>query len=266
MKTKASVSTTNYVYQKENQVFLLDRENTVKKFYYPVGFNWIPFKNYNKINLWFSLLLFCGLSLFTSCDKDDDINIGSQNIATETREVGAFTKLSSTGVFEVNIAQGDSQSVEITADDNIIGRVRTNVVNGELRLELSDGNYENITLRARIIVEQLNGINNSGIGNIVASNVDSNNFFLTNSGDADITISGSSNNLDCFNEGVGDIKGFDFLVNNADLEIRGSGSIEISCTDTLDAEINGSGDVLYRGNPAVNSAIRGSGEVRKVGD
>ena len=266
MKTKTNVPTANYVYQRENQVFLLDTENTMTRVYKPVSFNWIPFKNYNKINLWFSLLLFCGLSLFTSCDKDDDVNSGSQNLTTEIREVGEFTRLKSKGVFEVNIAQGDFQSVEITADDNIIGRVRTNVVNGELRLELSDGNYENITLRARITVEQLNGVNNSGVGNIVASNVDSNNFSLTNSGDADIIISGVSNNLDCFNEGAGDVKGFNFLVNNADLEIQGSGSIEISCSDTLDAEIDGSGDVLYRGNPTVNSAIRGSGEVRKLGD
>lgn len=266
MKTKTKVCTTNYVYQKENQVFLLDRANTVTKVYKPISFNWIPSKNYNKINLWFTVLLFFGLSLFTSCDKDNDVNTGSQTLISEIREVGGFTKLRSQGVFEVSIAQGDSQSVEITADDNIIGRVRTNVVNDELRLELSEGNYENITLRARITIEQLNGITNSGVGNIVASNVDSSNFSLVNSGDADITISGTSNNLDCFNEGAGDVNASSLLVNNADLEIRGSGSIEISCTDTLNAEINGSGDVLYRGNPTVDAAIRGSGVVRKVGD
>ena len=172
--------------------------------------------------------------------------------------------MKSTGVFEVAITQGTGQSVEITADDNIIGRVRTNVVNGELRLELSDGNYENITLKARITVEQLEGIDNSGVGNIIAQNVNSNDFSISNSGDADILVSGVSNNLNCFNEGAGDVKGFNFLVNNADLEVRGSGSIEINCTDMLDVEITGSGDVLYKGNPSVRTSIRGSGEVKKV--
>ena len=214
----------------------------------------------------YQLVVLFGLSFLTSCDKDDHVYVGSQNLTSETREVAEFTKLKSTGVFEVSITQGTGQSVEITADNNIIGRVRTHVVNGELRLELSDGSYENITLRARITVEQLNGIDNSGVGNIIAQNIDTDEFTLSNSGDAEITLSGVSNNLDCFNEGAGDVRGFNFLVNNADIEVRGSGSVEISCTDILDAEIDGSGDVLYRGNPTVNASVRGSGEVRKIGE
>ncbi|UJH66402.1 head GIN domain-containing protein [Allomuricauda sp. SCSIO 65647] len=268
MKTKKTETlTTNYVFVKENQVFLLDNESLDKKTHEPISLTWIPFKNYNKINIWFSLVLLFGLTLFTSCEKDnDDILRGSQNLISEMRQVGEFTKLKSTGVFDVTITQGIGQSVEITADDNIIGRVRTKVVNGELRLELSDDSYRNITLRANITVEQLNGLKNSGTGNIVAQNVESNNFSISNSGDAEIVISGVANGLDCFNEGVGDIKGFNFLVNDADLEIRGSGSIEISCASTLDVEITGSGDIFYKGNPSVDADIEGSGKVIKVED
>lgn len=267
MKTKKTETlTTNYVFVKENQVFLLDKGCLDKKTYEPISFNWIPFKNYNKINIWFSLVLLFGLTLFTSCDKDDDTLIGSQNLTSEMRQVSEFTKLKSTGVFDVTITQGVGQSVEVTADDNIIGRVRTKVVNGELRLELSHETYRNITLSANITVGQLNGLENTGVGTIVASNIDANHFSISNSGNADIVISGVTKSLDCFNEGSGDVKGFNFLVNDADLEIRGSGSIELSCTDSLDAEINGSGDVLYKGNPTVNTSIQGSGEVRRVND
>ena len=265
MKTKTTETMkTSLVYEKENQVFLLDTEDDLRKTYRPISLTWVPFKNYNKFNVWFCLIILVGLSFLTSCEKDDHVNVGSQKLTSELREVVEFTKLKSTGVFEVAITQGTGQSVEITADDNIIGRVRTNVVNGELRLELSDGNYENITLKARITVEQLEGIDNSGVGNIIAQNVNSNDFSISNSGDADILVSGVSNNLNCFNEGAGDVKGFNFLVNNADLEVRGSGSIEINCTDMLDVEITGSGDVLYKGNPSVRTSIRGSGEVKKV--
>ncbi len=269
MKTKKTeVLKTNYVFQKENQVFLLDRENKLTKSYEPISFNWIPVKNFNKINIWFILVTYCGLMLFTSCsDKDDDLFIGSQNLTSEMRQVDEFTKLKSTGVFEVNITQGDSQAVEITADDNIIGRVRTKVVDGELRLELPSDTYRDITLRAKIQVQQLNGIQNSGVGDVVASNINSDqSFSISNSGDAGIRISGTSKSLTCFNEGTGDINGFDFLVDDADLEIIGSGSIEISCVETLTGEISGSGNISYKGNPSVSTNIMGSGKIIKVGD
>ena len=78
--------------------------------------------------------------LFISCDTDETIN-GSGNLITETRGATPFTKVSSEGVFEVTINQGATQSVEITADDNVIGRVKTRVVNDELQLYLDD-DYE----------------------------------------------------------------------------------------------------------------------------
>lgn len=255
----------NQGFVKANKVFPLEGGRLSKRTYAAVGFNWLPFKNYNRINIWFSLALLLVLAQLTSCDKDDDFT-GSQRLTTEIRQVDVFTRLKNTGVFDVTITQGASQSVEITANDNIMGRVKTDVVNGQLKLELSDGNYKDITVTANIVVEQLNGLENSGVGSIVASNIDSNNFTVSNSGDAEITISGIANKLDCFNEGAGDVHGFDFSVNEAELEIIGSGSIEINCANTLDAKINGSGDIFYKGDPSVQSEIKGSGEIIKVED
>nr|WP_288934685.1 head GIN domain-containing protein [uncultured Allomuricauda sp.] len=265
-KTKKEVLKTNYIFQKENQVFLLDNENSLTKTYEPVSFNWTPSKSFNKINIWFIFVIFLGITLFTSCSDDDQL-IGSQRLVSEIREVAEFTKLKSTGVFDVNIVQGDIQSVEITADDNIIGRVRTNVVNGELRLELLSDIYGDITLRANITVRQLDRITNSGVGDIVANNITTDqDFSISNSGEADIRISGTASSLSCFNEGSGDIIAFDFLVIDADLEIKGTGSIKTSCAETLEAKISGSGDILYRGNPSINASISGTGEVINVTD
>src|SRR5210317_1436764 len=120
------------------------------------------------------LILF---TLFLSCTADDDIN-GSGNLITESRDVDAFSKVSSEGVIDVVITQGSPQSVEITADDNIMDRVRTRVINEELQLYLDDDyNYSGITIRAKISAEDLNGIMNSGVGNMDISNVNENEAF-----------------------------------------------------------------------------------------
>ena len=85
--------------------------------------------------------LFLGIAsviLLASCTDDDKIN-GSGNMVTETREVSEFTKVSSEGVFEVNITEEDTQSVEVTADNNIMPYVNTNVSSNQLGLYLKDG-------------------------------------------------------------------------------------------------------------------------------
>ena len=203
-----------------------------------------------------SILLFS----VSACTKDTIV--GSGTPISEFRNVTDFTKVSSEGVFEVVITQGDVQSVEIIADDNIIHRVKTEVVDNELRLYLDDHNYGNINLKANIIAERINGIKNTGVGNITISNVDENgNFYAYNSGTGNINIEGSAESLALENEGTGKFKGFLLMVSNCNVEIVGSGDCEVNTTNTLNVAIEGSGDVYYKGAPAIEVDISGSGKV-----
>src|SRR5210317_222383 len=94
------------------------------------------------------------LIILTSCTEDTFE--GSGLPISEIRNVTNFSKVSSEGVFEVSIVQGDNQSVEIIADHNIIQHVKTKVVDNELRLYLDDDNYKDINLKANIIAEKIN--------------------------------------------------------------------------------------------------------------
>ena len=197
-----------------------------------------------------------------SCEADDVVS-GSGNLITETRTVSVFNKVSSIGVFDINITQGNFQSVEIIADDNIIDYVTTKVVNNELLLYLDDShNYSYLNLKANIVVEHLNAIKNEGIGKINIINVnESGSFSVYNSGTGDITMSGTADNLILENEGTGIFKGFQFMVINCNVDIIGSGDCEINALNSLDVVIEGSGDVYYKGTPSIQSNISGSGMV-----
>jgi len=196
----------------------------------------------------------------TSCTKDPIV--GSGIPISEFRNVADFTKVSSEGVFEVTITQGDFQSVEIIADDNLIHRVKTEVVDNELRLYLDNREYKNISLKANIVVERINGIKNTGVGNIIISNIDeSGNFNVYNSGTGNISLEGSGESLTLENEGTGMFKGFQFVVSNCIAEIVGSGDCEVNSTNTLNVVIEGSGDVFYKGSPVIEVTISGSGKV-----
>ncbi len=201
-------------------------------------------------------------ALITSCSDEERIS-GSGNLITESRDVDSFTKVRSEGVFDVTITQGNSKSVEITADDNIINQVKTKVINNELQLYLDDDfNYSGITIRANITTTSLNALTNSGVGNMSVHDVDENGAFsIDNFGTGDISINGSAANLSITDEGTGDILAFNFFIENCSIDIEGSGSVFIHCSDNLDINIEGSGNVHYKGSPAINTSISGSGSV-----
>lgn len=200
------------------------------------------------------------LSLALSCNKETIT--GSGNIISEDRETTTFSQISNEGIIDVTITQGDSRSVTILADDNIIDRVKTEVINGELMLYLEGENFRDISARATITTTRLTGIRNSGTGKISANDLeDEVNFAIYNSGTGDIILNGSAENLMLENEGTGTIYAFEFPVENAVLTIIGSGNCEVYCSESLDVYIEGSGNVLYKGNPTIEVEIKGSGEV-----
>ena len=266
MKTNTIKIKHVYSEKKENTVYFKQKNET----WFPINFQWIPVVNLNnelnlKTNKMKNLVILpvvLLLTLISSCSRDTIY--GSGDMVSEFRDVDYFTKLSSEGVFDVNITQGTSQSIEIIANDNIIHKVKTRVVNNELKLYLDSDNdtYRDIILQANIVVTRLNGLKNSGTGNIYAYNIEEEgSFSIGNSGTADITAEGSASSLNAKNEGSGEIFGFDFFVEDCSIDIEGSGSVEISCSENLDVDIEGSGNVYYKGNPTIDTTISGSGSV-----
>ena len=204
--------------------------------------------------------LACLGTLF-SCSKD--VIVGSGEITSETRQVELFSKVRSEGVFTVAITQGDVQSVELIGDNNILGKVRTQVAGSELRLYLDDDyNYGDVHLQANITVARLNGLKNYGAGQIhVFGFTETGRFDLLNSGSGHISLEGSAAFLELFNEGSGNIDAFGFRVPQCNATLLGSGNLEIECSELLRAVIEGSGNVYYLGNPIIEAIIEGSGKV-----
>jgi len=264
---KTNTITTKHVYsdQKQNTVFMKKNNET----WTPINFQWIPVVKLNnqlnqKTNTMKKVVILpflLALTLILSCSKDSIS--GSGDLTSESRTVTNFTKVKSEGVFEVMITQGNDQSIQVIADDNIIHKVKTVVVDNELRIFLDDDdNYTNISVEVIITVPSINGIKNFGIGHILALDIDTNdNFNVYNSGLGGIKIEGSASGLNLENEGSGTYEGFLFNANDCNVRIIGSGDCEINCANNLDVHIEGSGDVYYMGTPLIEADISGSGNI-----
>ncbi|HLP72872.1 MAG TPA: DUF2807 domain-containing protein [Bacteroidales bacterium] len=101
----------------------------------------------------------------------------------------------------------------------------------------------------------------TGSGNVTIGKAEctGSDFALTGSGNLGIT--GSAENGKMRVTGSGDIKSQDFILQNSNETITGSGNIYTQVLTSLEATISGSGNIYLRGNPSVKKSISGSGKI-----
>ena len=227
---------------------------------------------------------------------------GEGEIVTQTLELRDFDEVELAGSFDVVVSYGDGYEVVVEGHQNIIDRLETRNINGNLQFKLRRGSYRDFHLVVYITVPDINAVELSGSGEIYINafdgldkldleingsgdiisdeyvNVDEINFnicgsgdidFLTNATDASIDVSGSGNikiagtsvtqEIDI--NGSGDIFGFDFITDETNIHISGSGNCEVYVNNILNITIAGSGDVFYKGQPQIDLNISGSGTV-----
>ena len=222
------------------------------------------------------------LFIFPSCEKV----VGEGPLVTQTRSVGNFTGVSSEMSGTVNFAIAPEYKVEITAQQNILDVLNTNVVNGVLHIDFKNNvrvkQHEDLLIN--ITAPYADYFRLSGSGNMnVQGDVAANNLKVTISGSGNIAVanatiadkidadvSGSGNisiaNGSAVNEevdisGSGKVEMPGVAAHNAVTHTSGSGDVKLALSTNLDAHISGSGSVYYHGNPIISTHISGSGKV-----
>jgi hypothetical protein len=202
--------------------------------------------------LWLTFLVGC--ELFGSGEK------GSGTPKTETRDVGAFTKVQLEGSLHADITAGGAQHVEISGDDNLVPLVTTEVKDQHLRVYTTKQIRPKLDLVARISAPAVTAVSASGSSVIQVHGVQGEAFALDTSGSARITAAGTAQKLTIDVTGSASIDAKELKAQNVTIEVSGSGDLDVYATDVLDVSISGSGKVRYYGHPRdVKKSISGSG-------
>ena len=204
---------------------------------------------------------------------------GSGNIITQEREVAEFSRIRLKGSGKVVLTPGETQSLEIKTDDNIMPLIETEVSGKKLTISHGNNRLRPTVFEVYITIRKLEGIGISGSGDIVGNGrfvTDSLYAEISGSGDMELevlaefletTISGSGS-VDLAGKaeefrvsvsGSGKINAFEVDAKYVSVQVSGSGNCRISASESLDARISGSGDVYYRGQPKIDARISGSG-------
>lgn len=178
-------------------------------------------------NIWFLVL---GLSAALSgCSYWGPCIDGAGPLLDEGRETGAFTAVTNTGSFDVYVKQGDSFSVVVRAQENLIPIIETNVVGSRLIVETQRNTCfrSSMPVEVHVTMPETDALALHGSGRIIAGMVSSTEVEIFNSGSGSMDIDSTFSEL--------------LILDNS-----GSGHIEVTASyaELVDLFQSGSGAVL----------------------
>jgi hypothetical protein len=231
--------------------------------------------------------LFCSCGALDAALTSERIR-GSGKIIHEKREVRGFSEVSFGGSGELNLRQGNEESLSIEADDNVLPYIRTEVEGGRLLIEFRRGVSisPSSSIRYTLMVKDLAALDLSGSGHTYTGPLHSQDFRVRLSGSGEIRmdaldaatlkadISGSGDmeipgrvaRQEIHISGSGRYHVPDLESQSVDISVSGSGDATLWVRDSLSARISGSGSVGYYGSPSVTRKVSGSGSIHHLGD
>jgi hypothetical protein len=190
---------------------------------------------------------------------------GSGNVISESRSVKDFTGIELSGSGRLIIEQSDVESLTITADDNLLPELTSEVRDSKLILGTKEFININPTglVTYKLLVKKLNSLRVSGGAEIDVKGLRTDSLSVGVSGAGDITITGETDDQTISISGAGKYHADAFKSKNATVNISGIGSALLAVSDKLDVHVSGAGEVEYVGDPKVSEQVSGAGSVRK---
>src|SRR4030042_6878153 len=139
----------------------------------------------------FALLIVCTVAL-AACGfpvRFTEVR-GSGNVITENRTVAGFNTVDLSGIGTLIIEQSDRESLEITAEDNLMAHIKSDVSGSRLQL----GGEDFVNLRPtrdiiyRLKVKNLRQIESSGLGKVELRNLETDDLAVEISGNGRVSL------------------------------------------------------------------------------
>jgi len=209
-----------------------------------------------------AILALLSVVLLAGCS----VSTGSGQLTSDPRQVSGFSKVEFTGPGELAIEQTGTESLTISAEDNLLPKLTSEVSGGTLILGPESGakiiNTKPISYS--LTVKDLTGLAVSGSGSITMSKLATTALSTSISGSAAITASGTADNQDLKISGSARYQAEQLISKSVKVDISGSGIATVNASDVLEVQMSGSGTVTYSGDPKrVNQQITGSGKLIK---
>ncbi len=208
-------------------------------------------------------------------DKYDDKDRieGSGNVITKDISVRSFDELDASGVFNLQLSQGDKETLRIEADDNLMDLFIIENEGSTLKIKMKKNSNFNSKkqLKVYITFKNLKSMNlgmvggtssddklkftdlklkNQSVGS-VSLNMTLQTLNMENQSVGSVKLEGSAENAVVKNNSVGSINAGNFVVQKMDIENNGVGSATVNAEKELKYSDSFLGKVSNRGNATV---------------
>src|SRR4030095_1102036 len=211
---------------------------------------------------------------------------GSGHIITENRTAAGFNNIDVSGAIDVYIKQDSPTSVKVEADDNILEyiEVHTNgstleiYTEGNIRLKpshkikvyVSNPEYKDLQVSGASSIHSENEITSADALHVDLSGASEGRLELNApkvsvnlTGASNANIKGKTKDFEGSASGASEIRGFDLLTENADVDASGASSIEVFASVKIAGQASGASSVNYKGNAQANVEKSGASSVNK---
>lgn len=187
---------------------------------------------------------------------------GSGSLKEETRTLSDFHGLDVDGAFTVTVTGQKEQTVTLSADDNLLPLILTEVIDGTLRISTKKSVCTSQPMTVTISVDTLDHIASSGANSFKIDDLKSPTIKLNLSGTSNMSLSGQASELTAALEGASEIHATELKAEKAFISIGGAGAANVHASKVLHANITGVGNIRYTGHPPeVVRNITGWGDV-----
>jgi hypothetical protein len=211
---------------------------------------------------------------------------GSGNIITENRNETGFNRIDVSGAIDVFIKQDSTTSVKVEADDNIMEYVIVNTSGSTLEIHtennirlkpshkikvyVTNPDYKELLVSGASSIRSENEISSPDALHIEINGASEGRLEL-NAPKVSVNLGGASHadlrgktrDFEGDASGASEIKGFDLLSENANVEASGASSIEVFASVRIDGQASGASSVNYKGNAQVTVDKSGASSVNK---
>ncbi len=213
---------------------------------------------------------------------------GSGKIVKQTRALAHFTGVSLNVPGDMELRLGNTESVTIETDDNVLPLIESVIEDGVLKIRPVKRNTKLHTRNMKIVVhakdinrlalagsgsidsDALKGgklqFDVGGSGSIKVKGIEGEAVSISLGGSGDLKSgAGKANSLSISIGGSGDVNVGQVKVSDASVSLAGSGEAIVWANTGLSVTIAGSGDVNYYGDPKISKSVVGSGDVTRLG-
>ena len=191
----------------------------------------------------------------------------SDSVVTQTRDVGSFSGISLSGVGHLVAEPGSTDTLTITANENVLPHLVSEVRGGVLHLEARDmGEVQGeLHVEYHVTVRQLDEVHASGVTTAEVHGVDARRFRVEISGVSSVVAEGRADRQDISVSGVSAYEAEQLSTRVTHVLMSGVSHAVVDVSERLEGSLSGPSQLVYIGSPSVSVTTAGGSTVRPQG-